>query len=81
MIYKGYAGCKTKKKSQNIFFKKETFIYQKYFFLIMDKRAQLGIIEFKFFFYGLLFGIAVALVLVLLGAKGVLPFQIPLVCG
>ncbi|MDP3698219.1 MAG: hypothetical protein Q8R47_01390 [Nanoarchaeota archaeon] len=47
----------------------------------MDKRAQLGIIEFKFFFYGLLFGIAVALVLVLLGAKGVLPFQIPLVCG
>lgn len=47
----------------------------------MDKRGQLGIIEFKFFLYGLVFGIIVALVLVLLGTKGVLPFKIPLVCA
>jgi len=47
----------------------------------MNKRGQLGIIEFKFFIYGLLFGVVLALVLVLLGTKGVLPFQIPLVCS
>ncbi len=47
----------------------------------MNKRGQLGIIEFKYFMSGLFFGIIVALVLVLLGTKGIIPFKIPLVCG
>jgi len=70
-----------RKEPKKYFFKKETFIYQKNFFLVMDKRGQLGIIEFKFFLYGLLFGLILALVLVFLGTAKVLPFQIPLVCG
>ncbi|MDO8655915.1 MAG: hypothetical protein Q7K45_01640 [Nanoarchaeota archaeon] len=47
----------------------------------MNKRGQLGIIEFKYFMVGLIIGIVVGLVLVLLGSKGVIPFKIPLVCG
>ncbi len=47
----------------------------------MDKRGQLGVIEFKFFLYGIIFGIIIALVLVMLGTKGILPFKVPLVCG
>ncbi|MBU0470059.1 MAG: hypothetical protein KKA62_05345 [Nanoarchaeota archaeon] len=47
----------------------------------MEKRGQLGIIEFKYFIIGLLIGLILGLVLVLLGSKGVLPFKIPLVCG
>lgn len=47
----------------------------------MDKRGQLGIIEFKYFMVGLIIGLIIGLVLVLLGTKGVLPFQIPLVCS
>jgi len=47
----------------------------------MNKRGQLGVIEFKFFLYGLIFGVIVALVLVFLGTTGVLPFKIPLVCA
>ena len=46
----------------------------------MQKRGQLGIIEFKYFMVGLLIGIVIALVLVMLGTKGILPFKIPLVC-
>jgi len=47
----------------------------------MNKKGQLGIIEFKYFMGGLIIGIIIGLVLVLLGTKGVLPFKIPLVCG
>ncbi len=47
----------------------------------MDKRGQLGVIEFKFFFYGLVIGIILGLVLVFLGTAQVLPFKIPLVCA
>jgi hypothetical protein len=77
--------CKTEKWYE-IYFSgkeniKETFIYQKYFLLMMNKRGQLGIIEFKFFLYGIFLGIILALVLVFLGTAKVLPFQIPLVCG
>lgn len=43
----------------------------------MQKRGQLGIIEFKYWFIGLIIGIVVGLVLVYLGAKGILPFKIP----
>ena len=46
----------------------------------MNKRGQLGIIEFKYFMMGLIIGIIIGLVLVLLGTKGVIPFKIPLVC-
>lgn len=46
-----------------------------------NKRGQLGIIEFKYFMSGLIIGIILALILVLLGTKGVIPFKIPLVCG
>ena len=42
-----------------------------------NKKAQLGFIELKFFFIGFIIGLIVALVLVYLGAKGILPFKIP----
>ena len=44
---------------------------------ILNKKAQLGMIELKFFFIGLVVGLIVALVLVFLGTKGILPFKIP----
>ena len=47
----------------------------------MNKKGQLGIIEFKYWMVGFFFGLVVALVLVALGTMEVLPFQIPLVCG
>lgn len=46
----------------------------------MEKRGQLGIIEFKYFMVGLLMGIVLGLILVYLGTAKVLPFTIPLVC-
>ncbi len=52
----------------------------KFFSAPMDKRGQLGIIEFKYFFVGLVIGIILGLLLVWLGTAGVLPFRIP-VCG
>ena len=42
-----------------------------------NKKAQLGFIEFKYFIVGFLIGLIVALVLVYLGTKGILPFKIP----
>ena len=48
---------------------------------MISKKGQLGVIEGKFFFMGLLVGILVALVLVYLGTAKILPFSIPLVCG
>ena len=47
----------------------------------MQKRGQLGIIEFKYFIVGLVVGIILGLVLVYLGASGILPFKIPMVCA
>ncbi len=47
----------------------------------MEKRGQLGIIEFKYFLVGLLIGIVLGLVLVYLGTAKVIPFTIPVVCG
>ena len=43
----------------------------------MNKKAQLGWIEMKFFLMGLLVGLIAGLVLVFLGAKEILPFKIP----
>jgi len=47
----------------------------------MEKRGQLGIIEFKYFLAGLVIGMILALLLVYLGTAKVIPFQIPGVCG
>lgn len=47
----------------------------------MEKRGQLGIIEFKYAVGGFVVGLIAGFVLVLLGSKKVLPFEIPLVCG
>ncbi len=47
----------------------------------ISKKAQLGIIEAKFFFMGFFVGIIGGLVLVFLGTKKIIPFEIPLVCG
>lgn len=47
----------------------------------MEKRGQLGIIEFKYFMGGLMVGIIAGLVLVYLGTAKIIPFAIPAVCG
>ena len=47
----------------------------------MQKKGQLGIIEGKYFLVGLIIGFILALVLVFLATKGILPFKVPLVCG
>lgn len=46
------------------------------------KKAQLGIIEFKFLIIGLIIGLILGLLFVYLanGAE-LLPFKLPLVCG
>ena len=49
--------------------------------MVLNKKAQLGMIEFKFFLYGLIFGVIVGLVLTFLGTAGIIPFQMPVVCG
>ncbi|MBT3298115.1 hypothetical protein HN385_04270 [archaeon] len=46
------------------------------------KKAQLGIIEMKFFFFGLIFGLILGVVLVALMNAGVIPFSLPFIsCG
>lgn len=47
----------------------------------MEKRGQLGLIEFKYFIVAFFIGIVSGIVLVLLGTKKIIPFKIPLVCG
>jgi hypothetical protein len=47
--------------------------------MMINKKAQLGPIEAKFFFFGLITGIIIALVLVALMNSGVIPFKLPLV--
>ena len=49
--------------------------------MVFNKKGQLGVIEFKFFMFGFAIGLVGGLVLVLLGSKGIIPFEIPLVCG
>jgi ABC-type phosphate/phosphonate transport system permease subunit len=46
----------------------------------LNKKAQLGIIEFKYAFIGFIIGIIVALVLVYLANKDILPFKLGFVC-
>lgn len=67
----------TKRHRKNL----ENFLVSLRKSLRLSKRGQLGVIEFKYFMMGLIIGIILALVAVLLGSKGVIPFKIPLVCG
>ena len=48
--------------------------------MLKSKKAQLGIIEFKFFFIGLIIGIILAVVVIVLANKGILPFKLGFVC-
>jgi len=48
--------------------------------MFKNKKAQLGVIEFKFFFIGLVIGIILTVVLILLANKGILPFSIDFLC-
>ena len=49
---------------------------------LMQKRGQLGIIEFKYFMTGLIIGIIIGAVLIYLSVKGVIPVPIKsLFCG
>lgn len=59
----------------------EIFIYHiNYIYdMIFNKRGQLGIIEFKFFMFGLIAGLIAALVLVALMNNGTIGFQLPMV--
>ena len=45
----------------------------------MNKKAQLGVIEFKFFLFGLIAGIIIGLVLIALMNGGTIPFKLPIV--
>lgn len=47
----------------------------------MQKRGQLGIIEFKYFISGLIFGLLGGMLLTYLGTAKVIPFKIPAICG
>jgi len=47
---------------------------------IASKKAQLGIIEFKYLVLGFLIGIIIAVILIYLANKGILPFKLTFVC-
>ena len=47
---------------------------------IDSKKAQLGIIEAKFLLIGLVIGIILAVVIILLANRGVLPFKLSFFC-
>jgi len=42
----------------------------------MQKRGQLGIIEFKYFMFGLIIGIVIGAVLIYLSIKGIIPISL-----
>ena len=48
--------------------------------MLKSKKAQLGIIEFKFLVIGLIIGLIAAVVLIYLANKGILPFKLSFVC-
>ncbi|MEK6845767.1 MAG: hypothetical protein AABY26_03340 [Nanoarchaeota archaeon] len=48
----------------------------------MEKRGQLGIIEFKYFMFGLVIGVVIAAVLIYLSIKGIIPISLKsMFCG
>ena len=49
--------------------------------LFKSKKGQLGVIEAKFFFIGMLVGIVLALALIFMANKGILiPFKLSFLC-
>ena len=48
--------------------------------MIKSKKAQLVIIELKFFFIGLIIGIVLAIVAIVLANKGILPLKLGFIC-
>lgn len=46
----------------------------------MDKKAQLGMIEFKYMMIGVVIGIILTIVVVMLGNSGILPFKLSFLC-
>ena len=48
--------------------------------MFKNKKAQLGMIEFKFLLIGLIIGIILAVVVILLANKGILPFSMDFLC-
>jgi len=46
----------------------------------MDKKGQLGWIEFKFMLIGFVVGILLAVVLIYLANSGILPFKLAFLC-
>lgn len=46
---------------------------------MFNKKAQLGIIEFKFAVIGFIIGVIFTIVLIVLSKNGVLPFKIPFI--
>jgi len=46
---------------------------------MFNKKAQLGIIEFKFAVIGFIIGVISTIVLIILSNNGVLPFKIPFI--
>jgi uncharacterized protein YacL len=44
--------------------------------MFSSKKSQLGIIEFKFFFIGLIAGIVLTLVIIILANKGIIPISL-----
>lgn len=47
----------------------------------MEKRGQLGIIEFKYFIVGVIIGIIIGFLLIFLGNKEVIPNYLSFLCG
>ncbi len=47
----------------------------------MQKRGQLGLIEFQYFMAGFGVGLLGGLILTFLGTKKIIPFKVPVVCG
>lgn len=48
--------------------------------MFKNKKAQLGAIEMKFFFLGLIIGLIGAVVVIYLANKGVIPFSVSFLC-
>ncbi len=47
--------------------------------MVFTKKGQLGIIEFKFFLFGVIFGVVALVILIALMNNGVLDFSLPLI--
>ena len=47
--------------------------------MLMNKKAQLGPIEAKFFLFGLITGLIIIFVVIALMNSGVIPFKLPMV--